>query len=124
MTALRWIGVLGLGVGLTLTACGGDDGDTGDTAADGGDDVQTLEVTARDNLTFDPDALTATAGPTRIVMDNAGSIVHTFVIDQPEFKLTDDDEGEIDLAAGEYEFYCDVPGHRDGGMEGVLTVTP
>ena len=29
---------------------------------------------------------------------------------------------EADARAGEYEFYCSVPGHEQGGMKGTLTV--
>jgi uncharacterized cupredoxin-like copper-binding protein len=121
MGAMRWVGALGLGVALTLTACGDDD-DTGGAEATADSDVTTLEVASSDALEFDPDTLTAPAGEVRIVHENEGSTTHSFVLDGQDFKLVDDDEGEIDLAAGEYVFYCDVPGHRDAGMEGTLTV--
>ena len=124
MGALRWISVLGLGVGLTLTACGDDDDAGGDATAEGDGAAQTLSIQSSDALEFDPENLSATAGTIHIVHENNGSTVHTFVIDGQDFKLTDDDEGDIDLAAGEYVFYCDVPGHRGGGMEGTLTVSP
>ena len=124
MRSLRLVSVVGLGLGLTLAACGGDDDDNADAGATAGGPEQTLDVEATDALKFDPDHLTATAGVIRIVQDNTGAITHTFLIDGQDFKLTNDQSGDIDLAAGDYVFYCDVPGHRDAGMEGTLTVTP
>ena len=124
MRSLRLVSVLGVGLALTLTACGDDDDDAADVSTTAGGAEQTLDVKASDALKFDPDQLTATAGVIRIVQDNTGAIAHTFLIEGQDFKLTDDDSGDIDLAAGDYVFYCDVPGHRAAGMEGTLTVTP
>ena len=129
MLAIRAMGVLAVGAVLALSACGGGDdddaaGDTGDTGADGGDTGEELVFRSTNDLKFDPTAATTTAGAVHIVHDNEGSTPHTFVIDGVDFKLADDDEGDVDLAEGEYVFYCDVPGHRDAGMEGTITVTP
>jgi uncharacterized cupredoxin-like copper-binding protein len=126
MRSLRLISVLGVGVGLTLTGCGDDDNadDNADATSTASGPEQTVNVEATDALRFDPDQLTATAGVIRIVQENTGATTHTFVIDGQDFKLTNDDSGDVDLVAGDYVFYCDIPGHRAGGMEGTLTVTP
>lgn len=124
MGPLRWIAAVALGVGLTLTACGGDDDETTDTAPAASGDGQTVTVEARDDLRFHPDELTAKAGTVRIVHENEGGITHSFVIDELDVRIVDDGEETVEAAAGEYDFYCDVAGHREAGMEGVLTVTP
>ena len=124
MRSLRLISVLGVGVGLTLAGCGGDDDDNADATSAASGSEQTVNVEATDALRFDPDQLTATAGVIHIVQENTGATTHTFVIDGQDFKLTNDDSGDIELAAGDYVFYCDVPGHRAAGMEGTLTVSP
>ena len=94
------------------------------TGTDAGGDSGELVFTSSDAFKFDPAAATVKAGEVHIKHENEGGTIHTFVIDAVGFKLTDDDEGEVELAAGEYEFYCDVPGHREAGMEGTLTATP
>jgi uncharacterized cupredoxin-like copper-binding protein len=124
MRSLRLISVLGVGVSLTLAGCGGDDDDNADATSAASGSEQTVNVEATDALRFDPDQLTATAGVIHIVQENTGATTHTFVIDGQDFKLTNDDSGDVDLAAGDYAFYCDIPGHRAGGMEGTLTVAP
>ena len=31
-------------------------------------------------------------------------------------------EASAELEPGEYKYYCAIPGHQEGGMEGTLTV--
>jgi plastocyanin len=112
---------------LPLAACGGDDDEGADTGGDApaGDAVV---VHAQDSLAFDPEALEAPAGAISFRLENDGSLPHTFVIEDHEsdMKLSvgSSDEGTITLEEGEYTFYCDVAGHRGGGMEGTLQVGP
>jgi plastocyanin len=80
-------------------------------------------------LRFDRRSLEARAGQVRVAMDNPSSLPHNVSIEGPGV----DEEGETvgeggrstvraELRPGEYDFYCSVPGHRQGGMEGTLTV--
>ncbi|HET7719341.1 MAG TPA: cupredoxin domain-containing protein, partial [Acidimicrobiales bacterium] len=79
-------------------------------------------------LAFEPDTLEAPAGEITFALVNDGSLPHTFVIEDHESDLKlsvgESDEGSITLEEGEYTFYCDVAGHRAGGMEGTLQVGP
>jgi plastocyanin len=80
-------------------------------------------------LAFDKTDLSAEAGKVTIDFDNPSPIPHNVVIEQNGKDLAGFDpiaEGEesetADLKAGTYTFYCSVPGHREAGMEGTLTV--
>ena len=58
---------------------------------------------------------------------NSGVAVHNFKIDDPEVYSGDLANGQtsevtVNLPAGTYTYYCTVPGHRDAGMLGTLTV--
>lgn len=110
-------------IGLLLAACGGGESATG-SADTAGSAEPIIIVKSLDSLKFDPTAASTPAGKVRIEHINEGSVVHTFVLEGQDFRLVDDDDKLIELTEGEYTFFCDVPGHREAGMEGTLTVTP
>ena len=115
---------------LSLAACGGDDDDASGTedppandGGSGGGEGGAVTVVAESVEGFDSDSYTAAAGEVTIVFENADSIPHNVTIEDEDFRLADDgDEDSIQLEAGEYTLFCDVPGHRDAGMEATLTV--
>jgi plastocyanin len=90
-----------------------------------------LELSAPEDgtLAFDTDTLEANAGEVTISFDNPAAIEHDVTIEQDgediaQSDLVSEDTTDVsaDLEPGEYAFYCSVPGHREGGMEGTLTV--
>lgn len=123
----RSTGVLGAwsAAALVLAGCGGSGADSEPAHASASGQ---LLVVAKD-ISFPADRYEADSGPVDVNYENDGSITHTLVIeDVDDFKLTvkshgDSDEATIDLAPGEYTLYCDVPGHRQAGMEAMLTVS-
>jgi len=131
--------------GTTLLAACGDDDDqmAGDMPAmdddghgmDGHDDeaspvadgARRVEVSATIDA-FDPDEITATAGEDLAIVLTSEDMLHDFTIDEFDAHVAADrgetEEGGVTVdEAGTYTFYCSVPGHRQAGMEGTLTVT-
>lgn len=107
-----------------------------------------LEVTIQDGYHFNPPALTLKAGqPVAIVVYNKQAIIHDFTVDKipvkdlqvtssyPAQKPTGDQvlhlalppagAGKLEFTpteTGSFAFYCSVPGHKEAGMQGTLTV--
>ncbi|MCC6315668.1 MAG: cupredoxin domain-containing protein [Thermomicrobiales bacterium] len=88
--------------------------------------AQEFTVTSHD-IFFDPKELTIPAGQEVTVhLPNEGAAPHTFSIDALKVSV-DQAPGETDVQtsinapAGTYEYYCNVPGHKEAGMVGTLT---
>ena len=71
----------------------------------------------------------APAGALEIDSPNESSVDHNIALEGsgvseigPVVKNGGVSKVNADVKAGEYTFYCSVPGHRQGGMEGKLTV--
>jgi plastocyanin len=91
-----------------------------------------LDVTSPEDgsLVFEPDGLEAAPGEVTLVYGNPSPVPHSIAIESEGQQLAATGtvtQGKVELkqklSPGEYVFYCTVPGHREGGMEGDLTVT-
>ena len=99
----------------------------------GGGASTTLNVTspADGGLVFDPNGLTAKPGNVTITYENPSPVPHSIAVAtsngnvlgavQP-FAQGKQSVDLSNLAPGKYVFYCTVPGHREAGMQGDLTV--
>jgi plastocyanin len=81
-------------------------------------------------LEYTSDTATAKAGEVTINFENPQPLAHDVaiendtgeVIGKTELVTEGSDSATVNLKPGKYTFYCTVPGHREAGMEGTLTV--
>jgi plastocyanin len=131
---------------VALVACGGgNDNSTSSTqsaeggAAESGSSAEgasaggaklDFEADPGGELAFTTTSMKGKAGKVTIDFNNPSALTHDVAIEDSTGKTiaqTDEiaegsDSTTTELEPGEYTFYCTVPGHRDAGMEGTLTV--
>lgn len=133
---------------FALVACGGGSDTTSDTTAEtpttqeeGGGEKEAeggtagaatvdFEADPSGSLAYTSDKATAKAGKETVNFTNASAVPHDVAIEdeageqiaETEVIAEGSDSTTAELEPGEYKFYCTVPGHRQAGMEGTLTV--
>src|SRR5689334_13465319 len=127
---------------LGLAACGGGSDNNDTTAAatppatttggGGGGGGGTIDIStpSGSDLAFDQKDVSAKAGSDTISFDNKQALQHDVKVEDSsgtEIGGTDlvssgTATATVDLQPGTYTFFCSVPGHREAGMEGTITV--
>ena len=129
---------------LGLAACGGGDNNNDTTAAatracehrrtggggGGGGSTVDISTPSGSDLAFEQKDVSAKAGSVTIDFDNKQALGHDVKVEDSsgqELGGTDiisssTATATVDLQPGTYTFFCSVPGHREAGMEGTLTV--
>jgi plastocyanin len=89
-----------------------------------------FEANPEGQLMFTAMKVTGKAGDDTIAFKNPSSVPHNVAIEDGEGKTVVESEtitkgetsSKVELEAGTYTFYCSIPGHREAGMEGTLTI--
>jgi plastocyanin len=131
--------------GVLVAACGGGNSNSGSQAAatptstpaaaakspSGTSASGTVSLAPKDDqLMFDTSNLTAKAGKVTVKFTNNAALSHNVVLINAANKVlgkTPTFDGgtksfSVTLKPGTYTYYCSVPGHRQAGMQGTLTV--
>jgi uncharacterized cupredoxin-like copper-binding protein len=80
------------------------------------------------DINFDPKEITIAANTdVTINLKNSGAATHNFNVESEGIHSGDYVGGQtgtivVNLPPGEYEYQCDVPGHKEAGMVGTLIV--
>jgi plastocyanin len=109
---------------------GGNAGSAPPPAASGTLTTLLLSADPTGQLRFDKSSLSAPAGNIRITLNNPAPVPHNISIEGPggvhkegpTVQKGGASQVQATLKAGTYTYYCAVPGHRQAGMQGTLTV--
>ncbi len=129
---------------LALVACGSSSDDSSSTAETNGSSESgaaqkevggsgstvKFEADPGGNLAYTSTSATAKAGKVTVEFNNPQPLTHDVAIENSngeeigstELIADGSDSTTVDLKPGTYTYFCTVPGHREAGMEGTLTV--
>jgi plastocyanin len=103
-----------------------------ESSSGGGASASTLKFEADPNgeLAYTSTSETAKAGKVTVEFKNPQALTHDVAIEsssreevgKTELIADGSDTTTVDLKPGTYTYFCTVPGHREAGMEGTLTV--
>jgi plastocyanin len=96
----------------------------------GGGSAVKFEADPEGQLAYTTTEATAKAGKVTVEFNNPQGLTHDVAIEsssgeevgKTELIAEGSDSTTVNLKPGTYHFYCTVPGHREAGMEGTLTV--
>ncbi len=117
-----FIAALVVVVSLALAACGGGGGSSAPAALN-------ITIHAKD-IAYDVTTIDAKVNQTvNVTYINDGALDHTFLIDGliTEQKIAPGQTLNFSFtpsSAGTFQYYCNVPGHKEAGMIGTLNVAP
>jgi plastocyanin len=97
---------------------------------EGGGAIVNIAATEGTELAYTTKDASAPAGQVSIEFENPQALQHDVAIEDSSGKVVTQTElvaegsstATANLKPGTYTFFCTVPGHREAGMEGTLTV--
>ncbi len=105
-------------------------GEGAETESGGGGATVKFEADPGGELAYTSDTASAKAGKVTVGFTNPQALTHDVQIEDSSGKevggteliASGSDSATVNLKPGTYTFFCSVPGHREAGMEGTLTV--